>query len=147
MDDAADTTGASCSRPLVEGLHHVQLAMPAGGEDAARGFYGETLGMREVRKPEALRGRGGVWFASGGAEVHLGVEPGFAPARKAHPALVVSDLGAVLRRLAAAGCEALADEPLPGLRRAYVADPFGNRVELVERTRDPRLGAPADPDG
>src|SRR4051794_2326767 len=143
MEDAADITGASCSRPLVQGLHHVQLAMPAGGEDAARAFYGRVLGMREVRKPAALRARGGVWFASGRAEVHLGVEDGFAPARKAHPALAVSDLAEAIRRVAQAGGAATGDDSMPGVRRAYVADPFGNRVELVELPReDPRLRRP-----
>ncbi|WP_062017656.1 VOC family protein [Aureimonas sp. AU4] len=116
----------------IEALHHVQLAMPAGEEAAARRFYGEVLGMREQPKPEALRGRGGVWFASGAAEVHLGVEPDFRPARKAHPALRVSNLAALRARLEAAGHATRDDEPLPGFRRFYADDPFGNRIEFLE---------------
>ncbi|MBB3948985.1 VOC family protein [Aureimonas jatrophae] len=116
----------------IEALHHVQLAMPAGEEAAARHFYGETLGMTEQPKPESLHGRGGVWFASGGAHVHLGVERDFRPARKAHPALRVSDLAVLRARVAAAGYVVRDDEPLPGFRRFYADDPFGNRIEFLE---------------
>lgn len=115
---------------MIEAIHHVQLAMPEGGEDEARGFYAGILGMREVAKPSVLAGRGGVWFEVGGARVHLGVETGFAPARKAHPCLLVRDLGEARRRLAAA--EVATDVDLPDLRRLYVADPFGNRIEIAE---------------
>ena len=117
---------------MIEAIHHVQLAIPEGGEDEARGFYGGVLGMREVAKPSVLAGRGGVWFEAGGARVHLGVETGFAPARKAHPCLLVRDLGEARRRLAAAGVAMATDVDLPDLRRLYVADPFGNRIEIAE---------------
>jgi catechol 2,3-dioxygenase-like lactoylglutathione lyase family enzyme len=112
-------------------IHHVQLAMPAGQEDRARGFYGGVLGLGEVAKPASLRGRGGCWFEAGGVRVHLGVEDGFAPAAKAHPAFLV-DLDAMVRRLSAAGIEARADTDYPGFRRIYVSDPFGNRIEFLE---------------
>jgi catechol 2,3-dioxygenase-like lactoylglutathione lyase family enzyme len=116
--------------PLV-GIDHVQLAAPPGAEPAARGFYGDLLGMDELEKPQALRARGGVWFACGAHELHIGIEEPFAPARKAHPALAVDDLDALAERLSAAGVEVMWDDAIPGVRRFYAADPFGNRLELV----------------
>jgi catechol 2,3-dioxygenase-like lactoylglutathione lyase family enzyme len=116
----------------VIGLHHVQLAMPAGGEDLARAFYARALGIPEVEKPPALRARGGCWFEAEGVRIHLGVEAGFRPATKAHPALQVEDLKGLVARLAKAGFPAHADTALPGFRRVYVEDPFGNRIELME---------------
>ena len=116
----------------VHGIDHVQLAMPKGGEDDARRFYGEVLGLAEQPKPANLAKRGGCWFGSEGIVVHLGVEDGFRPARKAHPALLVEDLPALVQRLGEAGVEVIEDEPLPGYDRVYVADPFGNRIELLE---------------
>ena len=113
-------------------LHHVQLAMPEGGEAEARGFYGGLLGLSEVPKPPHLVRRGGVWFERGGLRLHLGVERPFAPARKAHPAFLVAGLAGLRRRLELAGRAVSEDEPLPGFARLYVADPFGNRVELLE---------------
>jgi len=115
----------------VIGIDHVQLAMPAGGEDAAREFYARLLGIPEVPKPPALAKRGGAWFESGDLKVHLGVDPDFRPARKAHPGLLVRELVVLVRKLRAAGYEVeevLAHDQL----RAYVDDPFGNRLELVE---------------
>ena len=116
----------------VRGIDHVQLAMPAGGEDEARAFYGALLGLAEQPKPPDLAARGGCWFGSEGVQLHLGVEDGFRPARKAHPALLVDDLPALVRRLRDAGVEVVDDEPLPGFERVYAADPFGNRLELLE---------------
>ena len=118
----------------VRGIDHVQLAMPAGGEDDARAFYDGVLGIPEKPKPPHLAARGGCWFAADGVERHLGVEDGFRPARKAHPALLVDDLAALVRRLGEAGVDVVEDEPLPGYERVYVADPFGNRLELLEPT-------------
>jgi len=116
----------------VVALHHVQLACPAGSEDALRTFYAGLLGVPEAAKPPVLAARGGVWFRGPGVELHLGVEQDFRPARKAHPGLVVDDLDAVVDRLAAAGVAARWDGELPGFRRCYVDDPVGNRVELLE---------------
>jgi catechol 2,3-dioxygenase-like lactoylglutathione lyase family enzyme len=110
--------------------------MPPGGEAAARAFYGGLLGMREVPKPQELAKRGGCWFAAGEARLHLGVEADFAPARKAHPAFVVDDLGAMRSRLERAGVLCRDDVPLDGFVRTYVADPFGNRVELMQVVGD-----------
>ncbi|MBX0328002.1 VOC family protein [Oscillochloris sp. ZM17-4] len=114
------------------GIDHVQLAMSQGGEGRARAFYAGLLGMAEVAKPAPLAARGGCWFQGGGAQLHLGVEEPFAPARKAHPALLVADLGAAMAALAAAGVPVARDESVPGVRRCFIADPFGNRIELVQ---------------
>jgi catechol 2,3-dioxygenase-like lactoylglutathione lyase family enzyme len=118
----------------IRGLDHVQVAAPPDREADARRFYGELLGLAEVPKPAALRARGGAWFAvgDGGQQLHVGVERDFAPARKAHPALRVSDLDALAGRLAGAGVEIAWDDAIPGLRRFYAADPFGNRIELLQ---------------
>ncbi len=112
------------------GIDHVQVAAPAGCEAETRAFYGDLLGLEELPKPDALRARGGCWFRAGGQELHVGVEEPFAPARKAHPGLVVSDLGALSERLRSAGVEVTQDDAIPGIERAHVADPFGNRLEL-----------------
>jgi catechol 2,3-dioxygenase-like lactoylglutathione lyase family enzyme len=112
-------------------IDHVQLAAPPGSEDAARRFYGELLGMREIPKPAVLAQRGGVWFASGGVQIHVGIEQDFRPARKAHPALRCNDYEELLARLRAAGIEVREVDDLPNVRRAHVHDPFGNRMELI----------------
>jgi len=118
----------------IERLDHVQLAMPAGGEESARAFYGETLGIPEVPKPAHLANRGGCWFERGALKIHLGVEKDFRPARKAHPALIVADLPALIKRISAKGYRVVKDQPLEGYDRLYVDDPFGNRIELMEPT-------------
>ncbi len=115
------------------GLHHVQLAMPAGGEGKARSFYGDLLGLEEVPKPASLVGRGGCWFRGQDVELHLGVEDPFAPARKAHPAPIVADLAMARRSLLNVGAPVVQDVPLEGWERFYTEDPFGNRLELLER--------------
>ena len=116
----------------VEGIDHVQLAMPPGGEDEARRFYTTVLGIPEVPKPPHLAARGGCWFEGPSVKVHLGVESDFRPARKAHPALLVRQLGALVDSLRQAGVPVRDDEPLEGYDRVYVDDPFGNRIELLE---------------
>jgi dUTP pyrophosphatase len=128
--------------PEPTGFHHVQLAMPRAREDEARAFYGGVLGLTEIPKPEQLAGRGGCWFRSddGSVEMHMGVEDDFRPARKAHPALLVEDLDAVRARLEEAGVEVVDDEQLHGHIRFYAADPFGNRLELIERTSSLDVG-------
>ena len=117
----------------IERIDHVQLAMPAGGEAQARRFYGELLDLPEVPKPAHLAARGGCWFESATVKVHLGVEADFRPARKAHPALLVSELQGLVQALLGAGVDVVDDEPLEGYDRVYVSDPFGNRLELMER--------------
>lgn len=113
-------------------LHHIQLAMPKDGEEAARGFYQGLLGLAEVAKPPILAAKGGVWFETGIVRVHLGVEDGFRPAKKAHPAFEVDGLAELFATLEAAGITVTRDENLPGFARGYVADPFGNRIELLQ---------------
>ena len=120
------------NRMHVRSIDHVQLAMPAGGEGQAEHFYGGLLGMTPVAKPAHLAARGGCWFESGAARIHLGVDTAFHPARKAHPALVVERLAELVETLRAAGAEVSSDQPLEGFERVYVDDPFGNRVELME---------------
>jgi catechol 2,3-dioxygenase-like lactoylglutathione lyase family enzyme len=117
---------------MIVGMHHVQLAAPAGAEEGLRAFYGDALGLTEVPKPPALAARGGVWFRGPSLELHLGVEDDFRPARKAHPGLLVEDLDGLVARLAEHGREVRWDEDLPGHRRCYVDDPVGNRLELLE---------------
>jgi len=118
---------------MITGVDHVQLAMPRGREDSARAFYAGLLGMTELAKPPALAVRGGCWFASGSAVLHLGVEERFAPARKAHPALLVDDLDGLFAVLTGAGHACVrADGEIPGIRRFHTDDPFGNRVEFQQ---------------
>lgn len=114
----------------VTGIDHVQVAAPAGCEEAARAFYGELLGLEELPKPEALAARGGCWFRAGSEQLHVGVEADFAPARKAHPGFVVDDLEALRAKLRAAGHDPRDDDTIPGTRRFYAEDPFGNRLEF-----------------
>ena len=116
----------------IVGIDHVQLAIPPGGEAAARAFYGGVLGLAEVPKPEAMRARGGMWFDCGAFQIHLGIEDGMRPSAKVHPALVVTDFDAWLARLAAAGCDWKPADDLPGVRRGHTKDPAGNRIELIE---------------
>lgn len=118
-------------------IHHVQLAIPVGGEDACRAFWGGALGMLELQKPSVLAARGGCWFRGGQLEVHLGVEDPFVPARKAHPGLLVSGLRALAERLAAQGIPVTWDGEFPGHDRFYAADPFGNRLEFLEPSARP----------
>jgi catechol 2,3-dioxygenase-like lactoylglutathione lyase family enzyme len=114
------------------GLHHVQLAIPVGGEDLARRYYGEILGMTEVEKPPVLAARGGCWFRGGSLEVHLGVEKEFRAAAKAHPGILVHDLDALASRLRSGGADVEWDGSFPGYRRFYSHDLHGNRLELME---------------
>jgi catechol 2,3-dioxygenase-like lactoylglutathione lyase family enzyme len=116
----------------ITALDHVQLAMPAGREGAARAFYEGILGIPEMQKPPNLAKRGGCWFERGVLKVHLGVEAEFRPARKAHPAFLVDDLAGLSAALTKAGYPLKTDEPLEGYARVFVDDPFGNRIELLQ---------------
>lgn len=115
-------------------IDHVQIAMPAGEEGKARLFYIEQLGFTEIPKPPDLAKRGGAWFQAGSVQLHLGVEAEFRPARKAHPAFIVDDLDALIANVQNAGYETdTSQPPLDGYKRAHVFDPFGNRIELMEK--------------
>ena len=124
---------------LVYDLDHVQIAAPreTGVEERARAFYGGVLGLTEIEKPESLRERGGVWFALGRRELHVGLEDDFRPARKAHPALSVGSLEELRAHLEAAGYSPTEIEETPNTMRFYVSDPFGNRLEMVWRMEVP----------
>jgi catechol 2,3-dioxygenase-like lactoylglutathione lyase family enzyme len=121
-------------------LDHVQIAMPLGGETAAREFYAGVLGFTEVPKPALLAVRGGVWFVTGNVNVHLGVESDFRAARKAHPAFQVDHLADLISTCERAGHTVTRDETLPGIERVHVFDPFGNRLEFLERIEPDPLG-------
>lgn len=113
-------------------IDHIQLAMPVGGEAAARRFFGDILGMPELPKPAALQARGGLWFQCGALQLHLGVDQNFQPALNAHPGLIVDTLAPMLAALREAGFAVQDDAPIPGFIRVYTADPFGNLIELRE---------------
>jgi catechol 2,3-dioxygenase-like lactoylglutathione lyase family enzyme len=113
-------------------LEHVQLAIPAGGEERCDEFYVGLLGFRVLDKPPVLAARGGRWYQRDDAVVHLGVDPHFTPATKAHAALVVDEYDDLLERLRAAEVEIRPDESIPGRRRCHVDDPVGNRLELID---------------
>jgi ubiquinone/menaquinone biosynthesis C-methylase UbiE/catechol 2,3-dioxygenase-like lactoylglutathione lyase family enzyme len=116
---------------VARGLDHVQLTIPAGGEEQVRAFYCDKLGLTETPKPATLVARGGLWLRCGAQGLHFGVETPFTPQRKGHPALLVDDFGALRKRLDAAGIAIHEDTPIPGVERLFVFDPFGNRLEFV----------------
>jgi catechol 2,3-dioxygenase-like lactoylglutathione lyase family enzyme len=117
-------------------IDHLQIAAPVGCETAAREFYREILGMTEIEKPPELRKRGGCWFLCGKQQVHIGVETDFRPAKKAHPAFAVENLDALRQALLQHNYPVIDDENLPGSQRFYSEDPWGNRLEFVERHID-----------
>ena len=130
--DLADSSGSFALLPM----HHVQLAIPRGGEEQCRAFWAGVLGMAELEKPKLLVARGGCWFRGGDLKVHLGVEEPFAPARKAHPGLLVHGLRHLADRLKQSGHPGVWDGEFPGHDRFYSVDPFGNRLEFLESQPD-----------
>lgn len=118
---------------MILAIDHIQLAIPPAGEESARDFYIGVLGFAEVAKPPELAARGGCWFENAAVRVHLGVERAFQPARKAHPAFRVTELAALLARARDRGVPVYDEEQRDGECRAYLDDPFGNRIELIER--------------
>lgn len=119
---------------LITGIDHLQIAAPKGCEAEARRFFGGLLGLEEIDKPEGLRTRGGCWFRLASGQLHIGVEEDFRPARKAHPAFAVQNVEALYDTLVAAGITCIRDEAVPGVRRFYADDPWGNRLEFTEST-------------
>jgi len=117
---------------VITRIDHIQLAAPKGCEPAARKFYGSILGLREIEKPAPLGGRGGCWFQCGDQQIHIGVETDFRPAKKAHPAFAVNNLAKLREFLIAHGVQTVDDNSLPGTRRFFAEDPWGNRLEFLE---------------
>lgn len=115
-----------------KGIDHIQLAAPEGSEEQARVFFGEILGLKEIPKPENLRKRGGCWFQCGNQEIHIGIQEGFVPAKKAHPGLVVENLAALRESLLVHEIIIKEEPPIEGRSRFFVDDPFGNRIEFLE---------------
>ncbi|MFE0648293.1 VOC family protein [Streptomyces sp. NPDC059534] len=124
-----DTAEATSAFGL--GLHHVQLSLPPGEEEACRRFYVDVLGMTEIEKPPVLAARGGLWVRLDALEIHLGVEEDFRPARKGHPGILVADLDGLAERLTALGAKVTWDDNFPGHRRFYTTDCHENRLEFL----------------
>ncbi|MEH7236794.1 VOC family protein [Bacillus sp. JJ1562] len=116
----------------IKAIDHIQIAAARGSEDQARYFYGKILGFKEVEKPETLSKNGGVWFAYGFVQIHIGIEEPFVPAKKAHPAFEIGDLEALKKHLQNNNVNVIDDHNLPGANRFYAHDPFGNRLEFLE---------------
>ena len=121
---------------MLRAIDHVQIAIPPGGEDAARPFYRDLLGLTEVPKTGAQAARGGCWFEAGAIKVHLGVEEPFRANKKAHVAFLVDDVSAIAEHATAAGYETKPDDDLEGYERVFIYDPFGNRLEFLKPLQD-----------
>lgn len=113
-------------------IDHIQLAAPKGSEDTARHFFKDILGIDELEKPEELKKRGGVWFQFANHQIHIGIEEPFYPAKKAHPAFEIENIEALKIHLNKNGIQVIEDENLPGAKRCFISDPFGNRLEFLE---------------
>ena len=115
-------------------IDHVQLAMPVNQEAKARAFFIDILSFHEIPKPPSLAARGGIWLESENVQLHIGVEEKFQSARKAHPAFIVDDLDILIAKIQTAGYETdTTQPPLDGYKRIHIFDPFGNRIELMQR--------------
>jgi catechol 2,3-dioxygenase-like lactoylglutathione lyase family enzyme len=117
---------------MIAGLDHVQIAIPTGGETAARRYYGDLIGLSEIPKPAALARNGGCWFNLGAQQLHIGVDPDFRSATKAHIALSCTALDEMRQRIEKAGFAAHHAAPMAGRQRFFSVDPFGNRIEFIE---------------
>lgn len=116
------------------GIEHVQIAIPVGSQDPARAFYGGILGFSEIQKPASMAERKSIWFVAGTVNLHLGIEADFHPAKRAHPAFIVEGLDEILAACEAASITVKPDVSFDGFRRVHLFDPFGNRLELMEKT-------------
>jgi catechol 2,3-dioxygenase-like lactoylglutathione lyase family enzyme len=120
---------------MIVALHHVQITIPKGCEVEARAFYCTELGLREIPKPTALLARGGFWLELGAIQIHVGTEDGVERrSTKAHLGFEVDDLARARRLIEGLHLEVVDGESIPGLSRFEFRDPFGNRVEFVQRT-------------
>ena len=124
---------------MLRAIDHVQIAIPPGGEERARAFYGDLLRLVEVPKPPTLAARGGCWFEFGAIKVHLGVEKDFRANVKPHVAFEVDDVQALSDRARAAGYAVKPDDEIADVERAFVFDPFGNRLEFLKPLAGPSL--------
>ena len=113
-------------------LHHAQVFYPPGEEAKARSFYEKALGLAEIERPGTLSDRAGLWFEAGHGQVHLSAQADLALHGQRHFALQIDDLDAMRAKLAAVGVRFEEATPIPGWRRCYVFDPFGNKIELDE---------------
>jgi catechol 2,3-dioxygenase-like lactoylglutathione lyase family enzyme len=120
---------------VLRAIDHVQIAIPVGGEERARPFYRDLLGLTEVPKPAEMAKRGGAWFEAGAVKVHLGAEQDFRANVKAHVAFEVDDVAAIAARAVAAGYETKANDEIDGVERVFIYDPFGNRLEFLKAIR------------
>lgn len=119
---------------MIKAVHHVQISIPVGGEDAAREFYCGVLGFTEIPKPDSLAGRGGFWLELDGFQLHFGTEDNIDRAKtKGHVAYLVTELDGWRQKLTSAGCTITDGIPIPNYQRFEFRDPFGNRVEFLER--------------
>lgn len=116
----------------IETIDHIQLAAPKGSEEEARRFFKDILQFKEIEKPAELRKRGGVWFECGKIQLHIGIEEPFSPAKKAHPAFEVKNITELMEHLVSCQVAIIEDDKLPGAKRFYTSDPFGNRLEFLE---------------
>jgi catechol 2,3-dioxygenase-like lactoylglutathione lyase family enzyme len=117
----------------IKAIDHIQLAAPKGSEEEAKRFFYGILGMKEIDKPESLKNRGGVWFEFGPYQIHVGIEEPFFPAKKAHPAFAVESIEALKQHLINNGVPVTEDHRIPDVVRFHTSDPFGNRLEFLER--------------
>ena len=121
-------------RVIFKRLDHVQVCIPRGGEERAREFYGRLLGLEEVEKPDALKANGGMWYNVADVQLHVGVEEAVAPSKR-HPAFEVEDARGVRTYLEQSGVRTKDEPDIPGVvHRFSLFDPFGNRIELLEKT-------------
>lgn len=119
---------------IFNGIDHVQLAAPENCEAEARSFFEDLLGWPEIEKPESLKLRGGVWFQCGSHQVHIGVQKDFVPATKAHPAFSVQHIDSLREHLIQRNIHIIEDDARSneGVKRFYLHDPFGNRLEFLQ---------------
>jgi catechol 2,3-dioxygenase-like lactoylglutathione lyase family enzyme len=139
-EDARDNSFLFAMNINFKRIDHVQVCIPRGADTQAREFYGGLLGLEEVEKPEVLRGRGGMWYKIADIALHVGVEEVVAPSKR-HPAFEVEEIEAVRSYLEQNGVRTKDEATIPGaspsslVKRFSFFDPFGNRIELMERTQ------------
>ncbi|HWL22501.1 MAG TPA: VOC family protein [Ureibacillus sp.] len=122
---------------MIKGIHHVQITIPKGNEEEGKQFYCGVLGLKDIEKPESLKGRGGFWLQVGDRDVHVGTEEGFDRlTTKSHIAYEVENLNYWRNRLEQENIKILEGIPIPNFDRFEFRDPFGNRVEMIQRIND-----------